>query len=369
MPMEGETYICSHTINKHLLNMEDSDPRQRPYAVRSIVPVRTGSEVWYTNGPGVLVIDSLALQPLRRLDPYLPPSCVVSMVSSASCWGDEAVWCLDDHTNTLLMYHAASYQICATYNCSDANPLRDVFLVQRPAGVMTSVTPDVDVDEESLPADLDPLKVTVTHSEDAGTQILCQQDSLDYCSMTSSGFSSEQLDQIGVFPHIERSSSGPLSSLTSSSSMPLSTDFDEMDRLLDEQLSPESFPSRSATDPELATQSHTPTQLQALNIIPVSSTIWVPRRGGDIMVMEVQQQGDSLRGRVIAVLTAPGVSEYGTLAEAALVAKDTVVCGFRKENMAWCLAVWRSWGGRELELFYQGYEELGRLESSLRKRR
>ncbi|KTF82736.1 hypothetical protein cypCar_00025578 [Cyprinus carpio] len=305
MPVEGETYICSHTINKHLLNMEDSDPRQRPYAVCSIVPVRTGSEVWYTNGPGVLVIDSLALQPIRRLDPYLPPSCVVSMVSSASCWGDEAVWCLDDHTNTLLMYHAASYQICATYNCSDANPLRDVFLVQRPSGVMTPVTPVPDIDEESLPAALEPVKVTVTHSEDAGTQILCQQDSLDYCSMTSSGFSSEQLDQIGHFPHVERSSSGALSSLTSSGSMPLSTDFEETDRPPDELVSPVSCPSMSATDPELAAQSHTPAQLKALNIIPVNSSIWVPR----------------------------------TLAEAALVAKDTVVCGFQKENMAWCLAV------------------------------
>ncbi|XP_016307789.1 leucine-rich repeat serine/threonine-protein kinase 1-like [Sinocyclocheilus anshuiensis] len=369
MPVEGETYICSHTINKHLLNMEDSDPRQRPYAVRSIVPVHSGSEVWYTNGPGVLVIDSLALQPIRRLEPYLPPSCVLSMVSSASCWGDEAVWCLDDHTNTLLMYHAASYQICATYNCSDANPLRDVFPVQRPAGVMTPVTPDPDIDEESLPATLEPVKVTVTHREDAGTQILCQQDSLDYCSMTSSGFSSEQLDQIGHFPHIERSSSGALSSLTSSSSMPLSADFEETDRPPDEPVSPESCPSRSATDPELAAQSHTPAQLKALNIIPVNSTIWVPRRGGDIMVIEVQEQAGALRARVIAVLTAPGVSEYGALAEAALIAKDTVVCGFRNENMAWCLAVWRSWGGRELELFYQGYEELGRLESSLRKRR
>uniref|UniRef100_A0A8C1Z9B7 non-specific serine/threonine protein kinase n=1 Tax=Cyprinus carpio TaxID=7962 RepID=A0A8C1Z9B7_CYPCA len=277
MPVEGETYICSHTINKHLLNMEDSDPRQRPYAVCSIVPVRTGSEVWYTNGPGVLVIDSLALQPIRRLDPYLPPSCVVSMVSSASCWGDEAVWCLDDHTNTLLMYHAASYQICATYNCSDANPLRDVFLVQRPSGVMTPVTPVPDIDEESLPAALEPVKVTVTHSEDAGTQILCQQDSLDYCSMTSSGFSSEQLDQIGHFPHVERSSSGALSSLTSSGSMPLSTDFEEMDRPPDELVSPVSCPSMSATDPELAAQSHTPAQLKALNIIPVNSSIWVPR--------------------------------------------------------------------------------------------
>lgn len=87
------------------------------------------------------------------------------------------------------------------------------------------------------------------------------------------------------------------------------------------------------------------------------------------MVIEVQDQSGSLRGRVIAVLTVSGTSECGALVEAALVAKDTVVCGFRKENMAWCLAVWRSWGGRELELFYQGYEDLGRLESSLRKRR
>lgn len=57
------------------------------------------------------------------------------------------------------------------------------------------------------------------------------------------------------------------------------------------------------------------------------------------------------------------------LVEAALVAKDTVVCGFRNENMAWCLAVWRGWGGHELELFYQSYEELGRLETNMRKRR
>ncbi len=277
MPVEGETYICSHTINKHLLNMEDSDPRQRPYAVCSIVPVCTGSEVWYTNGPGVLVIDSLTLQPIRRLDPYLAPSCLRCMVSSASCWSDEAVWCLDDHTNTLLMYHAASYQICATYNCSDANPLRDVFPVQRPGGVVTPATPDPDIDEEPLPAAMEPLTVTVTHSKDAGTQILCQQDSLDYCSMTSSGFSSEQLDQIGDFPHVERSSSGALSSLTSSSSLLLSTDFEEADRPPDEPVSPEAFPSRSATDPELAAQSHTPAQLKALNIIPVNSTIWVPR--------------------------------------------------------------------------------------------
>lgn len=57
------------------------------------------------------------------------------------------------------------------------------------------------------------------------------------------------------------------------------------------------------------------------------------------------------------------------LEEAALVAKDTVVCGFHKENMEWCLCVWRGWGCHELEIFYQSYEELGRLETSMRKRR
>lgn len=374
MPEEGETYICSHTVNKHLHGMDDADLRQRPYPVRSIVPVRTGSEVWYTNGPGLLVINSHNLQPICRLDPYLPPSSIISMSTSTSCWGDEVVWCLDNHTNSLLMYHAGSYQICATYNCSDTNPLRDIFPVQRPAGVVTSVTTSA-VIEEPLSNNQELVTITVTHSDDAGTQILCQQDSIDYCSMTSSGFSSEQLDQIGDLeqagsglPHIERSSSGPLSSLTSSSSMPLSTDYEETDRPLDELASVESSPSRSATDPELAAP-NIPVQTRAVNIIAVNGTIWIPRRGGDIMVIEVQEQSGSLRGRVIAVLTVSGSSECGALVEAALVAKDTVVCGFHKENMAWCLAVWRSWGGRELELFYQGYEELGRLESSLRKRR
>ncbi|XP_011381857.1 leucine-rich repeat serine/threonine-protein kinase 1-like [Pteropus vampyrus] len=55
--------------------------------------------------------------------------------------------------------------------------------------------------------------------------------------------------------------------------------------------------------------------------------------------------------------------------DAAVVAKDTVVCGFENENMEWCLAVWRGWGTREFDVFYQSYEELGRLEACTRKKR
>lgn len=274
LPVEGEAYVCSHTVNKSLLGMEDLDPRQRPYPVKSIVPVRSGSEVWYTNGPGVLVIDSHTLQPIRRLDPYLLPSCVVSMTSAPSFRGDEAIWCLDDHTNTLLMYHAASYQLCASYSCSDLHPFRDVFPIQNPAGV-TDVTLDTEVqteEEEPGPLELKPtVTVTIIHTEDAGTQILSQQDSVDYCSISSSGFSSEQLAGLA---HIEGSSSGALSSLASSSSMPFSTDCEDADRAQDEQISEESSPLGSA-DPAL--QSQTLPHLQALNVLPVNGTIWIPR--------------------------------------------------------------------------------------------
>ncbi|XP_035387696.1 leucine-rich repeat serine/threonine-protein kinase 1 isoform X1 [Electrophorus electricus] len=376
MPVEGETYICSHTLNKSRFGMEDSDPRQRPYPVRSIVPVRSGSELWYTNGPGVLVIDSHDLQPIRRLEPYLPPSCVVSMVSASGFRGDEFIWCLDDRTNTLLMYHATSYQLCASYNCGDLHPLRDVFPVQTPAEVVAGVTSGAEVtteeEEESAGAPkTEPsvpelaVPVMVIHSETAGTQILQQQDSLDYCSISSSGVSSEQLDQAGGLTglaHFERSSSGALSSLASSASIPLSTDCEDGDRPQAGQDSVEPSP------PDIAPPSYNFPSLQAVTVVAVNGTVWVPRRGGDIMVIAVQEHTGMHRGRVIAVLGVPNVEQYGALVEAALVAKDTVVCGFRNENMAWCLAVWRAWGVRELELFYQSYEELGHLETSIRKR-
>lgn len=272
LPLEGEAYVCSHTVNKSLLKMEDLDPRQRPYPVKSIVPVCSGSEVWYTNGPGVLVIDSFTLQPIRRLDPYLMPSCVVSMTSSPSFRGDEAVWCLDDHTNTLLMYHASSYQLCASYSCSDLHPFRDVFPIQNPAGVKdVTLDPEVQTEEEEpVPLELKP-NVTVIHSEDAGTQIINQQDSLDYCSISSSGFSSEQLAGL---TNLEGSSSGALSSLASSISMPFSTDCEDADRAQDEPISEESSPLGS-TDPSL--QSQPLPHLQALKVVPVNGTIWIPR--------------------------------------------------------------------------------------------
>ncbi|TWW67039.1 Leucine-rich repeat serine/threonine-protein kinase 1 [Takifugu flavidus] len=115
LPVEGEAYLCSHTLNKTMFGLKDSDPRQNPYPVRCMVLVGSGSQLWFSNGPGVLVLDCWSLRAVRRLDPYVPPSSVVSMTTSFCAWEEEAVWMLDDHANMLLLYHAASYQLCAQY--------------------------------------------------------------------------------------------------------------------------------------------------------------------------------------------------------------------------------------------------------------
>ncbi|KAF1392492.1 hypothetical protein PFLUV_G00028510 [Perca fluviatilis] len=340
LPLEGETYLCLHTLNKTVFALKDSDPRQRPYPVRSMALVSSGSQLWFSNGPGVLVIDCLSLRAVQRLEPYNPPSSIISMTTSFSLWGEEAVWTLDDHTNTLLLYHAASYQLCAKYSCGDSNPLRDVFAVQRPAGVAMVTTTELKPTDQEDNLEWTEGEVTLIYSEEAGTQIIQHQDSLtEYCSISSNC----SLEPLGS----DCSSTAGLASLASHSSVPLPAEDQDQ---------------QASTNP-------TPPHLQAFTVLPVNGTLWIPRRGGDMMVIEMQSHGSQLRGRVIAVLSPPGCSSLGILEEAVLVAKDTVVCGFHKENMEWCLCVWRGWGCRELEVFYQSYEELSRLETSMRKRR
>lgn len=72
-------------------------------------------QLWFSNGPGLLVIDCQSLQAVQRVETNSPMSSITSMTTSFSLWGEEAVWTLDEHTNTLLLYHAASYQLCAQY--------------------------------------------------------------------------------------------------------------------------------------------------------------------------------------------------------------------------------------------------------------
>ncbi|KAK2919616.1 leucine-rich repeat serine/threonine-protein kinase 1 isoform X1 [Channa argus] len=358
LPLDGETYLCSHTLNKTVFGLKDSDPRQRPYPVRSMALVSNGSQLWFSNGPGVLVIDCQSLQAVRRLEPYSPPSSIISMATSFSLWGEEAVWILDDHINTLLLYHAASYELCAKYCCGDSNPLRDVFTVQRPAGVTKVTTLDLKSSDPEEKLEWTNAEVTLIYSEDAGTQIIQHQDSLtDYCSISSSDSLEPQESHC--------SSIEGLSSLDSHSSFRSPAHQNETNKDQDQHTST----NLESALHSAGTVNSTVPQLQAFTVLPVNETLWIPRRGGDLLVIDMQSHGSQLRGRVIAVLSPPGCSSLGILEEAALVAKDTVVCGFHKKNMDWCLCVWRGWGSHELEVFYQSYEELGRLETSMRKRR
>uniref|UniRef100_A0A8C6QHT0 Leucine-rich repeat serine/threonine-protein kinase 1 n=2 Tax=Nannospalax galili TaxID=1026970 RepID=A0A8C6QHT0_NANGA len=346
-PKESCSYLCSHTANRSKFGIPDDDSRQNPYPVKAMEVVNSGSEVWYSNGPGLLIIDCLALDISRRLEPYTAPSIVTSVVCSSDCKGEEVVWCLDDKTNSLVMYHSATYQLCARYFCGDPSPLRDMFPVKPlgPEAPDTHITTPKEPEEECI-AD-----VTIMYSEELGTQILTHQDSVtDYCSMSSYSSSPPHRDP--------RSPSSLPSSPTSYSSVPFSTDYEPSvtsDRS-DHDLTP--------MDGDTFNQ-----HLQAVKVLAVKDLIWVPRRGGDIIIIGVEKNSSAQRGRVIAVLKARELTPHGVLMDAAVVAKDTVVCGFANENTEWCLAVWRGWGTREFDIFYQSYEELGRLEACTRKRR
>uniref|UniRef100_A0A8D1FBS4 non-specific serine/threonine protein kinase n=1 Tax=Sus scrofa TaxID=9823 RepID=A0A8D1FBS4_PIG len=353
-PDNSCSYLCSHTANRSRFSIPDEDARQNPYPVKAMEVVNSGSEVWYSNGPGLLVIDCMALEIRRRLEPYSAPSVVMSVVCSSECRGEEVVWCLDDRANCLVMYHSATYQLCARYFCGDPSPLRDVFPVH-PMGLEPLLSPIASPKEPQKDSLAD---VSIMYSEELGTQILTHQDSLtDYCSVSS--YSSSPSHRVPT------SLSSVPCSPASSSSLLFSTDSGDTSRLLEPTLgSDRPEHDLSPVDGEAFSQ-----HLQAVKILAVKDVIWVPRRGGDIIVIGLEKDAGAQRGRVIAVLKARELTSRGVLMDAAVVAKDTVVCGFENENLEWCLAVWRGWGTREFDVFYQSYEELGRLEACIRKRR
>ncbi|XP_067827754.1 leucine-rich repeat serine/threonine-protein kinase 1 [Heptranchias perlo] len=345
IPEDWCSYLCSRSANKFQFKISDSDLRQNAYPVTDMVAVNSESEVWYSNGPGILVIDTLTAEIVRRVEPYQPPSQIISMTCNLGCNGEEAIWCLDDKTNTLVMFHAPTYQICAHYTCSDCNPLRDMFPIQQPvnAAPATAITPN-------NMNDSNPTDISIIFNDEVGTQIIRHFDSItDYCSLSSSASSSTNRNTRSLF--------STLSSPASPTSIPYSTDCGESDKSnVSSGRSENLSPSVDGVE-----------QLQAVKVLTVKDTLWIPRRGGDIIVIELENQSGCQQGRVMAVLKAESVTKHGALVEAVVVAKDTVVCCLRNETREWCLCVWRGWGSREFELFYQSYEELGRLEVSMRR--
>ncbi|XP_024897004.1 leucine-rich repeat serine/threonine-protein kinase 1 [Pteropus alecto] len=314
-PDDSCSYLCSHTANRSKFGIADDDVRQNPYPVKAMEVVNSGSEVWCSNGPGLLVVDCAALEIRRRLEPFCAPSLVTSIVCSSECRGEEVVWCLDDRANSLVMYHSATYQLCARYFCGDPNPLRDVFPVG-PAGLEPL---DGHVASPAGPGGDCIADVTIIYSEDLGTQILTHQDSVtDYCSL-SSGILESRRPQAGPPDHRGEAAAEHVGGWGQA----------EMHRC------PPCPPSAGS--------------------VPLG------RRRPRV-------PAPARWGAPARYLRHPP-SLCRVLMDAAVVAKDTVVCGFENENMEWCLAVWRGWGTKEFDVFYQSYEELGRLEACTRKKR
>ncbi|XP_075414060.1 leucine-rich repeat serine/threonine-protein kinase 1 isoform X1 [Tenrec ecaudatus] len=354
VPDDSCSYLCSHTANRSKFSISDEDARQNPYPVWAMEVVNSGSEVWYTNGPGLLIVNCFTLEICQRLEPYLAPSVVTSITCSSDCGGEEVVWCLDDKANSLVMYHSGTYQLCARYFCGDPTPLQDKFLVH-PVGLEPAGHLEASLQKPKGDGLAD---VSIMYSKELGTQILAHQDSMtDYCSMSSPSSSP---------PHQAAWSPTSLpSSPVSSYNMPFSSDYEDPER----QRDPGAYSDPSEQDLNTVIRATFSQHLQATKILAVKDLIWVPRHGGDILIIGLQKESGVQQGRVIAVLKARELALHGVLVDAAVVAKDIVVCGFENENSEWCLAVWRGWGAREFDTFYHSSEELSRLESCTRKRR
>jgi len=152
------------------------------------------------------------------------------------------------------------------FSCGDSNPLRDVFAVQRPAGVtMETTTEQKTTDQEEKP-EWALGEVSLIYNEEAGTQILQHRDSqIDYCSI-SSKCSLELLAS-------DCSSTAGLASSASQSSVPPPPDPEETGRDQDQQA-----PANPESDPDTAeTVKPTPPQLQAFTVLPVNGSLWIPR--------------------------------------------------------------------------------------------
>ncbi|CAF95957.1 unnamed protein product, partial [Tetraodon nigroviridis] len=291
-----------------------------PFIIPNVASSPSGDQLWFSNGPGVLVLDCWSLCALRRLEPYVAPSSVVSMTASFTPWDEEAVWMLDDHVNMLLFYHATSFQLCAKYCCGDSNPLRDVFAIQREVATATAAEVKATEQEDKLEY-WKSGDVTVMYAKEAGTQIIQRQESVtDYCSISSE--CSLEL------PGSDASSMAALGSPVSTCSVSPLADLQDASGNPGQKAPCPPEPDQDCAGPERP---------------PCA-----PPQG---LYCSVSKQNS--------------VDPQ----EAALVAHDTVVCGFLKPDMEWSLCVWRGWGSHELEVFYKSYEELGRLETDMRRRR
>ncbi|KAJ0056500.1 hypothetical protein NL108_008347, partial [Boleophthalmus pectinirostris] len=309
LPLDGETYLCSHSINK-ALGVDEMDLRQKAYPVSAMVLLGPDKELWYSNGPGILVIDCLRLQPIKRLEPYTPPSAIISMATSFCLWGQEAVWVLDDVTNTVLLYDAATYQLCAKYCCGDRNPLRDVFPVQHPTWVPTTDPNDPSDPSDTSAEKKQPMDLMCICSTHAGAQYFQAQDSVT---------SEESNIEAPPSPSSSTESSlqgppSPSSSIRPSPQGSISPSSTEPS--LNGPPSPSQGLNNWCGDQQSTEMVFTGSELQAVAVLCVREALWIPRFGGDVLVLELQpgpqpQGSKQLCGRVTAVLRAPGGAALG----------------------------------------------------------
>uniref|UniRef100_S4RGU2 Leucine-rich repeat serine/threonine-protein kinase 1 n=1 Tax=Petromyzon marinus TaxID=7757 RepID=S4RGU2_PETMA len=337
--LEPTLYLCPAYANLHVFGVSEWDSRQTVTAVRAIVSVRDGKELWFGNGPAVVVAEREGFRIARRLEMFsavtVPPSRVAALaVTSSSRGGDpaasaETVWALDDVSNALVACDAESYSLLARYPLNASVARGDALSL---AGFYLH-TP---------PGDFVPLKrftckstasIVCKFSVPISLPVVCWESlRMDVCLTPSMFLFCTHYDEES------QAADGRQERAHESPSLG-----DNKEDSVEQQRSAEL--DREALD-----------DLRAVDLISVRDCLWVPRRGGDIPVIHVNRE--EARARVIAVMRGKVPGHYRKIVSAGPAGDDAIVCCHGDGAGQLAVSVWRKWLTADFTDFYSFQDNL-----------
>ncbi|XP_061408692.1 leucine-rich repeat serine/threonine-protein kinase 1 isoform X1 [Lethenteron reissneri] len=313
--LEPTLYLCPAYANLHVFGVSEWDSRQAVTAVRAIVSVRDGKELWFGNGPAVVIAEREGFRIARRLEMFsavtVPPSRVAALAVTSSSRGSdpaasaETVWALDDVSNALVACDAESYSLLARYPLNASVARGDALSL---AGYAARAR----TREERRRLHITPVG--------KGLKIFVDGSSDDEESQAADG-------------RHERAPESP--SLGDNKG-------DSVEQQRGAELGRETLDDLCAVD-----------------LISVRDCLWVPRRGGDILVIHVNRE--EARARVIAVMKGKVPGHYRKIVSAGPAGDDAIVCCHGDGAGQLAVSVWRKWLTADFTDFYSFQDNLRSL--------
>uniref|UniRef100_A0A8C4QMV7 Uncharacterized protein n=1 Tax=Eptatretus burgeri TaxID=7764 RepID=A0A8C4QMV7_EPTBU len=368
-PDSNCSFVCPSFANLSLFGIPEQDPRQALSAVRAMTSALGHSEIWFGNGPGIMVLKRSGLRPSRRLDACTETSSrLISMATIVEKDNDgkgttdkEMVCALDDHTNEVIMCDVALCIVVARYRCGVEDPLFDSFMLDMKDMLIVKSYGSRG------------LQVLVNNNSIEGEELesfMLDSPSQLECAVTfTTGNTASATATTVALDATKCKLSTTTATLDGTSTTTMTTMLDGIqtmnmasaqvewiDRTMNVQLEGDGI---AHVEPVRRQKTLMEENLTAVCIVAVHDCIWVPRRGGDILVLHVNKKEGV--GKVIARLQAPVAEKYSVLKSAGAVLGGTVVCNHISSLGSTMLSIWHPWSSDDFELFYRFHDDLQAL--------